>query len=68
MARCARFLISLLLAAGSLSCSGKPKGLSSGRAETPELVRLDPGTLLALRDSFNAAEHQARILVILSPT
>lgn len=69
MIRYPRFLLTLLLAAGSLSCAeSQDERAAGGGGEAAALARLDPGTLPALRDSFNAAEDRPRILVMLSPT
>ncbi len=38
------------------------------RSETPELVPLAPGNWDVLRQDFNAARNETRLLVLLSPT
>ncbi len=60
----------LLVAAWTLSCAQPPNERVLGRDSrgSRKLVQLDTSTIPALRDSFNAAEGSARILVMLSPT
>lgn len=67
MTQYSRFLLALLLAVGPLSCAeSRVPGRDTGAS--PKLTRLDPGTLSALRTSFNAAAESVRVLVMLSPT
>jgi hypothetical protein len=61
-----RILAALLLACGILSCGGHEP--SPGSDAAAPVTRLDAASLPALRDSFNAAVAQPRLLVMLSPT
>jgi len=65
-----RFTFALLLAVGALSCARSQEERESGEAPAGSgpVARLDPRTLPALRDSFNAAADLPRIIVMLSPT
>jgi len=56
----------LAVAALSMSCAERrDPGAGSGAVQ---VTRLESGSIPALRDSFNAASGQERILLLLSPT
>jgi len=64
----ARRVAALLLIAGAVSCARSDEGRAPEADRRAGLSRLNPQTLPALRDSFNASSDEARILILLSPT
>jgi hypothetical protein len=55
----------VLVAAGLLGYRLAPREAPAGQ---PPLATLSPGSLQAFRDLFNDGAHEARLLVLLSPT
>ena len=64
--------VSVMAGLAALAAGGWFLWMKSAPRETPAgqplMATLDPAALPAFRESFNACSHEARLLLLLSPT